>query len=744
MYNYANLPEDIIQTVFKQRDEFILIGLTGQIGSGCSEARRILTSNLSALPEIYPPAEGESFLSNEKRDEYIIKRYAEVHWKPFTEIRVRDLLTSFVLEHYEEFLTFLKEYRQVENVVSAVNKLDKDFRYFCKQPSSGQNFDSITDTEDSPCLADILNIKYGYTIANPSLELVLAQNKHLWDYTHVSDVSTLLEGDYYFLLKVLPEVSQKLADLLGKFGDKKINIYTQVYQDVGNIVRTYGVFTNNANATQEKEAVYAVAKRINRAIKIHRSANELRKRANDSPYLTEMNSCSETPVHIVIDSIKNPFEASYLKDRYSAFYLFAISANEDLRRRRCADKRRMSIEQLDYREHPSAARKGIREYKERQKTQAGASSLKSTLGEDLVAHYDYIFHDSPTISRTIWETAYQDNTYLFKLQDVEGCIQIADVFINNSFSLGDLAKSLIRYSVLMMHPGLVQPTPDERCMQLAQMAKLNSGCISRQVGAVVCDSDSNILAVNWNSPSSVPGTECISCSKRSFGSLLQKVDVNAYSTYEYEDTKFRTRIDDIASKERIVDGEPGKKEHWEFSEYGEPTSDQLLRQLNGLPLVYCFKDLYNDLQKANNQVHTRSQHAEERALESCNRHTTIGGTLYTTSNSCELCAKKAINYGISRIVYIEPYFGITETHVLGQPQTRSQLTVELFTGACQRAYIQMYTPIFPLKDELKLRGISYTTEANPTPTPNSSPMANKTQPHSLPIYCEYGYHIPYG
>lgn len=131
------------------------------------------------------------------------------------------------------------------------------------------------------------------------------------------------------------------------------------------------------------------------------------------------------------------------------------------------------------------------------------------------------------------------------------------------------------------------------------------------------------------------------------------------------------------------------------------------------------------MQHAKNQVHTRSQHAEERALESCDQRITVGGTLYTTSNSCELCARKAVNFGISRIVYIEPYFGITESHVLGHPQISERVHVELFTGACQRAYIQMYTPVFPLKDELKLRGIEYFT----SPSRNSNAKRNNNKAH---------------
>lgn len=59
------------------------------------------------------------------------------------------------------------------------------------------------------------------------------------------------------------------------------------------------------------------------------------------------------------------------------------------------------------------------------------------------------------------------------------------------------------------------------------------------------------------------------------------------------------------------------------------------------------------------------------------------------------------------------------------PQISERVHVELFTGACQRAYIQMYTPVFPLKDELKLRGIEYFT----SPSRNSNAKRNNNKAH---------------
>lgn len=265
---------------------------------------------------------------------------------------------------------------------------------------------------------------------------------------------------------------------------------------------------------------------------------------------------------------------------------------------------------------------------------------------------------------------------------------------------------------LMQHPGLVLPTVDERCMQVAQAAKLNSGCISRQVGAVVSDSKGNILSIGWNDAASTDGNECISCIRRSFDKLFHRDDEKAYSYYELYKPEFRQKLIDIMKKICLINED-------------ELTEEELLYMFNktvktrvqGVPLAFCFKDIFSSMTDDHNQVHTRAQHGEENALETCDKSKCIGGTLYTTSSSCELCAKKALSYNIRRIVYIEPYSGITNEHVLGHAvengvkirrdnvvRTES-MSVELFTGATQNAYMRLYSPVFPLKDELELRGI---------------------------------------
>ncbi|WP_415756933.1 hypothetical protein [Pseudomonas sp. LT1P18] len=74
--------------------------------------------------------------------------------------------------------------------------------------------------------------------------------------------------------------------------------------------------------------------------------------------------------------------------------------------------------------------------------------------------------------------------------------------------------------------------------------------------------------------------------------------------------------------------------------------------------------------------------------------------LFTTASPCELCAKKAYQLGIVKIIYIDPYPGIATDHILSVGAKKPRL--ELFRGAVGRAFYQLYQPLMPYKDELDL------------------------------------------
>ena len=447
---------------------------------------------------------------------------------------------------------------------------------------------------------------------------------------------------------------------------------------------------------------------------------------------------------IVIDSIKNPYESMYLKSRYTNYYLLGIYTEDSARKSRLLNEERIAlkfVESIDIIEQQSAFKKLWKKYDSAVTVIAGKwneelvwfNSLQSQIPDglekselersksfnhhveiskhihllelmaDIARKHDFVEIQEKCRSQidklknnddvkvlldkdiavnammAIKESGLIDEIS-FILQNVEGCLQDADIFINNEADNKNhilLKKKLIRYVSLIMNPGLVLPTPVERCMQFAYTAKLNSGCISRQVGAAITDSNYHLLSIGWNQQ---PEGQ-LPCLYRDLCSLYYKWSKDSYSEYECNDKEDIQKCIEKPVKELL------SKPECPLNAKGK------------LP-VFCFKDLYNSITGTNNQVHPRSLHAEETAFLNLKQYDCTDGILFTTSSPCELCAKKARYMGIKTIYYIEPYAGLSFSHVLKIGAIATQPKMLLFSGAVGRAYTQLYTPLMPQKDEI--------------------------------------------
>ena len=332
---------------------------------------------------------------------------------------------------------------------------------------------------------------------------------------------------------------------------------------------------------------------------------------------------------IVVDAIRNPLEALYFQDRYASFYLMAISCVEDERIER--------LKKLGY------SSEGIRLLD----TQEGT-------GQDI------------------------DDIDYYSTQNIPACLQRSDIYIHNSFYQSNtdiytsLKRQVIRFISLMHTPGIVTPSATERCMQIAYTAKLNSGCISRQVGAVVTDDNYSVKSIGWND---VPSGQ-VPCNLRNRFDLVNKIDQTAYSEFEKVNEDFQYHI---ISKNKLFTN---------IIESGRNSS-------------YCFKSEYKEITKKDNQVHTRALHAEENAFLQISKHGGMpinNGYLFSTASPCELCAKKSVQLGISKIYYIDPYPGIANQHIINGGINRPEMRI--FIGAIGRAFHNLYSPVLPYKDEL--------------------------------------------
>ncbi len=217
-------------------------------------------------------------------------------------------------------------------------------------------------------------------------------------------------------------------------------------------------------------------------------------------------------------------------------------------------------------------------------------------------------------------------------------------------------------------------------MQLAYTAKHNSGCISRHVGAAITDEEYSVKAIGWNN---TPSGQ-VPCVLRNAEDLIDlNFDIDAFTNYESfgNDNKFKVAVEKHFKKE-IKDNQ---------------------KNLKGRNVCFCFKSLKNSISEGKNQVHTRSLHAEESAFLQITKYGGTGiknGILFSTASPCELCSKKAYQLGIKVIYYIDPYPGISISHILSVGD--KPIEVRLFNGAIGSAYHKIYHPIMPYKDELSL------------------------------------------
>jgi deoxycytidylate deaminase len=356
--------------------------------------------------------------------------------------------------------------------------------------------------------------------------------------------------------------------------------------------------------------------------------------------LREFQLSRKKPARVVIDALRNPFEIEYYRQRFASFLLLAVTTPDEDRRSRLVslNLNASEIGKLDDKEYPAE-----------NKPLAGVSQFVS--------------------------------------QNIQACLEKADIFIRNPGAsrqggvadFGEITRQLVTFVSLMQHPGLITPTKIERCMQIAYSAKANSGCISRQVGATITDASYSVKAVGWND---VPAGQ-ISCLFRKASDLLAKGDKEAFSDYELQDQRFRAHLEGRYKRFSVVAAE-------------------------GRPSAYCFKSEYNALEyprMKGNQVHTRSLHAEENAFLQLSKYGGAAiehGILFSTASPCELCSKKAYQLGIRKIFYIDPYPGISLSHILGAGPADKRPQLELFSGAVGQAFHRLYGPLLPYKDEAEV------------------------------------------
>lgn len=127
-YNFAGANHyKTIHTFLDSRKDFIVLGLCGKTGSGCSTAADILQMTFE---QMNLPKPGDNCKDGIEAHEYrVLHTYANVHWKPFYRIKTSALITAHILEKSEEeFISFLGDYfKNGEHDAKEMKEIVEDF-----------------------------------------------------------------------------------------------------------------------------------------------------------------------------------------------------------------------------------------------------------------------------------------------------------------------------------------------------------------------------------------------------------------------------------------------------------------------------------------------------------------------------------------------------------------------------------------------------------------------------------------
>ena len=691
---------------YKMKNRFLILGLTGPLSSGCTQTARFLSGYSiygKKIDEVLKDQTTENQFDNlnkriragyentNKLKERISSRKSK-KLGPYWGAMVDDLEDQFVknlerelgqrharLKIYlrrREVLEVLKDlvkdgpliYKNVNKrdhelfgfspfiyisftdiitkiaIESFMGESGKDLfeRYFADKISRGKE-------EEKSAFITLKNYFYKYF----DLNLKTWKEFHSSNEFIISRAYQIYFGNSDFLIKdkFIESTSRSINGYYGYFeyiknslelvkspkdtkNDKEYHFaLSEVLQDWGDNIRFCG---NPFKKRKENEPI-KIEKIYNLANEVNNLIKFLRFRIrfmNQNYEICPKSGAEDTiPALFVIECFRNPFEVDYFRSRYSEFYLLSLYADQEKRKKRI-------------------------KYFSTKRDERDQGKHKKT-GE------------------------------VYKL-DVTSCVLLSDISILNNVGTNEEEKKsffeffekLMRYLAVIRMPGCVPPEADELFMHLAYSMSLMSTCISRKVGAVIVGPKGYIYGAGWNDVSEGQ----IGCGLRQVEDY-RNIDFfpNLDPVYKL---RFMENLDEnskyLCFKDALSELEIGEKmkEIEEEKTCSQECIERINEKLKLKKLEYC-----------------RALHAEENALLQTTKvggMPVLGGSIYTTTFPCELCAKKIYQTGIKTIYFTEPYPKSISKVLL--EDGKRKIEIRPFEGVKSNSFYKLFKPVFEKKD----------------------------------------------
>lgn len=637
----------MLDALYNDRANYTIVALTGYTGTGCTRLADIMSRPFAEWPDLRVPAQlsvgspadtdNEAIMTGGHNNHRIIaasifaRKYAICH--DFASAYIK----PFRVIKYSNVLLYYSVLKLRDKSVSIEDFKKKLLGLFQDKYRPSRTYDGDYTGSGAACPWEHFDEKVRDLDVN-------------WNVLHAE----LSWDNFEPFFKEDSEFNKFIGELTDLMWRMDAYCTMFFFHRLGYVLRATGdpeVSSRDVSSRKINDGkhLYCIANLINGLIKCYR-----KKFAGDG-------GC-----RIVIDKIRNSLEAKYLKERYSAFYFVAVHEEDAVQThlRRRLERRYATHEEIN-------ADRGVID-------QQVTKILKLDRQEREDKDFECGWFFAPNLGQ---------------------CMADAEIHISNREGAGgdiaqfySMTEQWMKFATLILHPGLITPSSEERCMVVAYTAKFNSGCLSRQVGAVITNKAHTIRSIGWND---VPYGQ-LPCALRQLPVMATgNGDVPQIRSYVYSSFE-------LSNCKPYNDGQTfGSKVLQKYRNLHLGTSPDLM---NGLPHSYCFKSLHNEFEHEKNQVHTRSLHAEENAILQMAKYggeALHEGIIYVTASPCELCCKKLYQIGVRKIVYIDEYPGISRENIIANGYNRPHL--KQFQGAYGQSYFKLYQPIISYKDELALR-----------------------------------------
>lgn len=244
-------------------------------------------------------------------------------------------------------------------------------------------------------------------------------------------------------------------------------------------------------------------------------------------------------------------------------------------------------------------------------------------------------------------------------QQVKKCVDMSDIVINNTASIDELHEKIDRYLSLIESPACLPPSDIETNMAQAYFWSLKSQCLKRKVGAVIVKMGHTIASGYNETPRNI---------RENSDGIKEYISPSCGEMYGvcYRD-KFKRCLSNGCHTEVI--SIQGNCPHCGYS----TPNDQ--RSVLSKHLDLC-----------------RALHAEERAILQVAKlggQSLAGASLYTTTFPCQLCAKKIVEVGIIKVVYVDPY----PYKIAVDTLKTADVILEKFEGVKSKKFDNLYVAI---------------------------------------------------